>query len=154
MPPWQLPHHSQRSRRPSPNQRRSNLPKAQTKLHGPEALLSGLFLFAVELRCYCRAELTFGDVCGRTNRSGEIEPRLPEPSPSRGRLESHPYLPQAEILDFSSSHKVVMLAFAPLGHGITPGVLKEPVIKRLRSDRQGSPPKHYSHGRSSMGLLF
>jgi alcohol dehydrogenase (NADP+) len=48
--------------------------------------------------------------------------------PSAVQIESHPYLPQTEILDFCNINGPVMLAFAPLGHGIKPGVLEDPVI--------------------------
>ena len=48
--------------------------------------------------------------------------------PSVVQIESHPYLPEAEILDFCKNNGVVMLAFAPLGHGIHPGLMEDPVI--------------------------
>ena len=48
--------------------------------------------------------------------------------PAVVQVESHPYLPQAEILEFCNRNGLVMLAFAPLGHGIKPGVLEDPVI--------------------------
>jgi aldehyde reductase len=48
--------------------------------------------------------------------------------PSVVQLESHPYLPETAILDFCNLNGVVMLAFAPLGHGIKPGVLADPVV--------------------------
>jgi alcohol dehydrogenase (NADP+) len=48
--------------------------------------------------------------------------------PAVVQVESHPYLPQAEILEFCNSKGMVMLAFAPLGHGIKPGVLELPAI--------------------------
>jgi alcohol dehydrogenase (NADP+) len=48
--------------------------------------------------------------------------------PSVVQIESHPYLPETEILEFCKVNGVVMLAFAPLGHGIKPGVLEDPVI--------------------------
>lgn len=48
--------------------------------------------------------------------------------PSVVQLESHPYLPETEILDFCNSNGLLMLAFAPLGHGIKPGVLEDPVV--------------------------
>jgi len=44
------------------------------------------------------------------------------------QVESHPYLPQTEILEFCNSNGLVTLAFAPLGHGIKPGVMEDPVI--------------------------
>src|SRR5215472_6230214 len=48
--------------------------------------------------------------------------------PSVVQIESHPYLPETEILEFSKTNGLVMLAFAPLGHGIKPGVLEDSVI--------------------------
>jgi aldehyde reductase len=51
--------------------------------------------------------------------------------PSVVQVESHPYLPQTEILDFCDTYGLVLLAFAPLGHGIKPGVLEDPVIRAI-----------------------
>jgi aldehyde reductase len=48
--------------------------------------------------------------------------------PSVVEIESHPYLPETEILEYCKTNGLVMLAFAPLGHGIKPGVLEDPVI--------------------------
>lgn len=48
--------------------------------------------------------------------------------PTVVQIESHPYLPETEILDFCKANGIVMLAFAPLGHGIKPGVLEDPVV--------------------------
>lgn len=48
--------------------------------------------------------------------------------PSVVQIESHPYLPETEMLEFCKTNGVVMLAFAPLGHGMKPGVLEDPVI--------------------------
>jgi alcohol dehydrogenase (NADP+) len=48
--------------------------------------------------------------------------------PAVVQVESHPYLPQTEILEFCNSNGLVMEAFAPLGHGIKPGVLQDPTI--------------------------
>jgi alcohol dehydrogenase (NADP+) len=48
--------------------------------------------------------------------------------PAVVQIESHPYLPETEILDFCKANGIVMLAFAPLGHGIRPGVLEDPVV--------------------------
>ncbi len=48
--------------------------------------------------------------------------------PSVLQVESHPYLPQAELLEVCNEKGIVLLAFAPLGHGISPGPLQEPVI--------------------------
>jgi len=51
--------------------------------------------------------------------------------PSVVQVESHPYLPLTDILEFCNSNGIVMLAFAPLGHGIKPGVLEDPVIRSI-----------------------
>ncbi len=48
--------------------------------------------------------------------------------PAVVQVESHPYLPEWELLEFCRQHGIVVLAFAPLGHGMRPRVLDEPVI--------------------------
>ena len=48
--------------------------------------------------------------------------------PAAVQIESHPYLPQTDFLEFCNRNAVVMLAFAPLGHGIKPGVMEDPTI--------------------------
>src|SRR5215469_5314406 len=48
--------------------------------------------------------------------------------PAMVQVESHPYLPQTDILEFCNNNGLVMEAFAPLGHGIKPGVLENPTI--------------------------
>jgi aldehyde reductase len=53
--------------------------------------------------------------------SGTVKPAVVQ-------VESHPYLPESDLLDFCGSNGIVMLAFAPLGHGTKPGVLEDPVI--------------------------
>jgi diketogulonate reductase-like aldo/keto reductase len=40
--------------------------------------------------------------------------------PAFVQVESHPYLPQRELLDYCKSKGIVMQAFAALGHGIEP----------------------------------
>src|SRR6202162_3838761 len=44
------------------------------------------------------------------------------------QVESHPYLPQWELLDSCKRNGIVMQAFAALGHGIQPRFLDDPVI--------------------------
>jgi alcohol dehydrogenase (NADP+) len=44
------------------------------------------------------------------------------------QVEVHPYLPQTELLDYCRERGMVVLAFAPLGHGIRPGPLEDPVV--------------------------
>ena len=47
------------------------------------------------------------------------------------QVESHPYLPEWELLSFCQEHGIVLLAFAPLGHASTPNVLEDPVITAI-----------------------
>jgi len=48
--------------------------------------------------------------------------------PAVVQVESHPYLPQTELLEFCKQKGIVFLAFAPLGHGIRPGPLVDPAV--------------------------
>ena len=48
--------------------------------------------------------------------------------PAVVQVESHPYLPQTELLEFCKQKGIVLLAFAPLGHGIRPGPLEDPTV--------------------------
>jgi diketogulonate reductase-like aldo/keto reductase len=55
------------------------------------------------------------------------------------QVEAHPYLPETELLEFCKEKNVVFLAFAPLGHGIRPGPLEDPVISAIAA-RLGRTP--------------
>jgi alcohol dehydrogenase (NADP+) len=59
--------------------------------------------------------------------------------PAVVQVEAHPYLPETELLEFCSGKQVVLLAFAPLGHGMRPGPLEDPVILRIAA-RVGKTP--------------
>jgi alcohol dehydrogenase (NADP+) len=59
--------------------------------------------------------------------------------PAVVQVESHPYLPETELLDFCKVKGIVLLAFAPLGHGIRPGPLEDPVIVAIAA-RVGKTP--------------
>ena len=48
--------------------------------------------------------------------------------PAVVQVEAHPYLPQTELLEFCKQRGIVLLAFAPLGHGTKPGPLEDPVV--------------------------
>lgn len=48
--------------------------------------------------------------------------------PAVVQVESHPYLPQTELLEFCKQKGIVLLAFAPLGHGARPGPLEDPAV--------------------------
>ncbi len=51
--------------------------------------------------------------------------------PAVVQVESHPYLPEWELLEFCKHHGIILLAFAPLGHGVQPKVLEDPVITEI-----------------------
>jgi diketogulonate reductase-like aldo/keto reductase len=51
--------------------------------------------------------------------------------PAIVQVESHPYLPEWELLEFCQEHGIVLLAFAPLGHGMEPRVLEDRVITAI-----------------------
>ena len=55
------------------------------------------------------------------------------------QVEAHPYLPQTELLEFCKKKEIVFLAGAPLGHGIRPGPLEDPVILAI-AGRVGKTP--------------
>lgn len=59
--------------------------------------------------------------------------------PAVVQVESHPYLPETELLEFCKEKGVVLLAFAPLGHGMKPGLLEDPVISGIAA-RIGKTP--------------
>src|ERR1700733_372160 len=59
--------------------------------------------------------------------------------PAVVQVESHPYLPQTELLEFCKQKGIVLLAFAPLGHGARPGPIEDPVITSVAA-RIGKTP--------------
>ena len=48
--------------------------------------------------------------------------------PAVVEVESHPYLPEWDLLEYCDLHGIVLLAFAALGHGMEPRLLDDPVI--------------------------
>jgi alcohol dehydrogenase (NADP+) len=64
--------------------------------------------------------------------SARIKPAVVE-------VEAHPYLPETELLEFCEERGIVFLAFAPLGHGIRPGPLEDPVVSQIAA-RIGKTP--------------
>jgi alcohol dehydrogenase (NADP+) len=59
--------------------------------------------------------------------------------PAAVQVESHPYLPETELLEFCKEKGIVFLAFAPLGHGMRPGLIEDPVILGIAA-RVGKTP--------------
>jgi len=59
--------------------------------------------------------------------------------PAVVQVESHPYLPEWELLEFCKEHGIILLAFAPLGHGMEPNVLQDPVLVGIARRVQKTP---------------
>jgi alcohol dehydrogenase (NADP+) len=59
--------------------------------------------------------------------------------PAVVQVESHPYLPETDLLEFCKEKGIVLLAFAPLGHGARPGPLEDPVVSAIAA-RVGKTP--------------
>jgi len=51
--------------------------------------------------------------------------------PAMVQVESHPYLPEWDLLDFCREHGIVLQAFAALGHAMELSVLEDPVITAI-----------------------
>jgi diketogulonate reductase-like aldo/keto reductase len=59
--------------------------------------------------------------------------------PAVVQVESHPYLPEWELLDFCRQNGIVLLAFAALGHGFEPKITDDPVIMNIARRVQKTP---------------
>ncbi len=59
--------------------------------------------------------------------------------PAVVQVESHPYLPEEELLEFCKERGIVLLAFAPLGHGMRPGPLEDPVVLEVAARARKTP---------------
>jgi diketogulonate reductase-like aldo/keto reductase len=51
--------------------------------------------------------------------------------PAVVQVESHPYLPEWDLLEFCREQGIVLLAFAALGHAMEPSVVGDPVIAAI-----------------------
>ena len=59
--------------------------------------------------------------------------------PAVVQVESHPYLPEWELLDFCRKHGIVLQAFAAVGHGLEPKVIDDPVITAIAQRMHKTP---------------
>jgi diketogulonate reductase-like aldo/keto reductase len=59
--------------------------------------------------------------------------------PAMLQVESHPYLPEWELLEFCREHGIILQAFAALGHAMEPRLLDDPVITGI-AKRVGKTP--------------
>lgn len=74
--------------------------------------------------------------------------------PSVVQVECHPYLPEWELLDFCTQHGIVLLAFAPLGHGMEPRIPDDPVIKAIAQRVQKTPAQVALSWAAQRGTAF
>jgi len=59
--------------------------------------------------------------------------------PAVVHVESHPYLPEWDLLDYCRKNGIVLQAFAPLGHSSEPSLLADPIITAI-ANRVGKTP--------------
>jgi alcohol dehydrogenase (NADP+) len=59
--------------------------------------------------------------------------------PAVVQVEAHPYLPETELLEYCKEKGIVFLAFAPLGHGMRPGLIEDPVILAIAARVRKTP---------------
>ena len=59
--------------------------------------------------------------------------------PAVAQVECHPYFPQWDLLEFCRGHGIVVQAGAPLGHGMDPKVVDDPVIKAIAERLRKTP---------------
>jgi diketogulonate reductase-like aldo/keto reductase len=59
--------------------------------------------------------------------------------PAVVHVESHPYLPQWDLLDYCRTNGIVLQAFAALGHSSEPRLLEDPVITAIATRVNKSP---------------
>ncbi|MGA2293522.1 aldo/keto reductase [Bradyrhizobium sp.] len=51
--------------------------------------------------------------------------------PAVVQVESHPYLPEWDLLEFCRKHGIVLQAFAAVGHALEPKIIDDPVITAI-----------------------
>lgn len=59
--------------------------------------------------------------------------------PAMVQIESHPYLPEWDLLNFCREHGIVLQAFAALGHAMEPNILADPVITSIAQRLKKTP---------------
>jgi diketogulonate reductase-like aldo/keto reductase len=61
--------------------------------------------------------------------------------PAVVHVESHPYLPQWDLLDYCRKNGIVLQAFAALGHSSEPNLREDPVITAIAQRVNKTPPQ-------------
>jgi len=83
----------------------------------------------------CRA-IGLSDITLETLKSIYEAARI---KPACVQVESHPYLPETELFEFCQANGIVFLAFAPLGHGMKPGLMEDATVTAVAA-RVGKSP--------------
>jgi diketogulonate reductase-like aldo/keto reductase len=74
--------------------------------------------------------------------------------PAVVEVESHPYLPEWELLEFCQEQGIVLLAFAPLGHAMEPKIIEDPVITAIAERVHMSPAQVVLSWAAQRGTAF
>ena len=74
--------------------------------------------------------------------------------PAVVEVESHPYLPEWELLEFCQEQGIVLLAFAPLGHAMEPKIIDDPVISAIAERVHKSPAQVVLSWAAQRGTAF
>jgi diketogulonate reductase-like aldo/keto reductase len=74
--------------------------------------------------------------------------------PAVVEVESDPYLPEWELLDFCREQGIVLLAFAPLGHSMEPKIVDDPVITAIAEQVHMSPAQVVLSWAAQRGTAF
>jgi diketogulonate reductase-like aldo/keto reductase len=74
--------------------------------------------------------------------------------PAVVEVESHPYLPEWELLEFCQEQGIVLLAFAPLGHAMEPKIIEDPVITAIAQRVHMSPAQVVLSWAAQRGTAF
>jgi diketogulonate reductase-like aldo/keto reductase len=74
--------------------------------------------------------------------------------PAVVEVESHPYLPEWDLLEFCQEQGIVLLAFAPLGHAMEPKIIDDPVITAIAERVHKSPAQVVLSWAAQRGTAF
>lgn len=74
--------------------------------------------------------------------------------PAVVQVECHPYLPEWELLDFCRQHGIVLLAFAPLGHGMEPRITDDATIRAIAERTELTPAQVALSWAAQRGTAF
>jgi len=66
--------------------------------------------------------------------------------PAVVEVESHPYHPQWELHELCQAHRIILLAFASLGHALEPRLLDDPLIVSIAQRLEKPLREHFWPG--------